>query len=81
MLKDCLTHEETMVKLAERRARQDLRKEIERHGVTLADPALYGRDPATFEKASAAIAKAQGDLDAAEEEWLRLEILKEELES
>ena len=58
-----------------------LRKEIERHGVTLADPALYGRDPATFEKASAAIAKAQGDLDAAEEEWLRLEILKEELES
>ncbi|GGF44477.1 ATP-binding protein [Azorhizobium oxalatiphilum] len=45
----------------------------------LADPNLYARDPAAFEKASTAHAKVLADIDAAEEEWLRLEILREEL--
>lgn len=45
----------------------------------IADPNLYAKDPAAFEKASIALGKLHADIDAAEEEWLRLEILKEEL--
>jgi ATP-binding cassette subfamily F protein uup len=46
----------------------------------LSDPALYARDPGRFEKASAALAETQAELTAAEERWLSLEILREELE-
>ncbi|MFK8252131.1 ABC-F family ATP-binding cassette domain-containing protein [Ancylobacter terrae] len=42
-------------------------------------PDLYTRDPAGFAKASAALEKAQGELARAEEEWLELEMLREEL--
>ncbi len=56
-----------------------LRTQVSALAAELADPALYARNPARFEAASAGLAKAQGDLDAAEEEWLRLEILKEEM--
>ena len=58
----------------------DLRAKLEKLAAEIADPALYARDPARFDKASAALAETQAALDAAEEEWLRLEILKEELE-
>ncbi len=47
---------------------------------TLADPDLYGRDPAGFEKFSAALTAAAAAHAAAEEEWLELELLREELE-
>jgi len=47
----------------------------------LAEPDLYARDRAAFEAAGAALATAQADLAAAEEEWLRLEMLREELEA
>ncbi|MFG1292392.1 ABC-F family ATP-binding cassette domain-containing protein [Xanthobacter versatilis] len=57
-----------------------LKAKVEKLAAELADPALYARDPARFQKTSAALTAAQGELDAAEEEWLRLEILKEELE-
>ncbi|MFG1393340.1 ABC-F family ATP-binding cassette domain-containing protein [Xanthobacter agilis] len=57
-----------------------LRAEIAKRAAVMADPGLYARDPAAFDKASADLAKTQAELDAAEEEWLRLEILKEELE-
>ncbi|MDB5572223.1 MAG: elongation factor 3 [Hyphomicrobiales bacterium] len=46
----------------------------------LADPALYTRDPARFAKLSAGLAKTQHELGTAEEEWLELEILREEIE-
>ncbi len=46
----------------------------------LADPDLYARDRARFERLSAEAAKAQADLAAAEEQWLALEMLREELE-
>jgi len=59
---------------------EKLRKEVERLATALADPALYAKDPARFDTTSSALGKAQGELDAAEEEWLRLEILREELE-
>ena len=48
---------------------------------TIADPNLYARDRAAFDKASAALGKAQADLAAAEDEWLRLEELREQVEA
>ncbi|MBF9232231.1 ABC-F family ATP-binding cassette domain-containing protein [Microvirga alba] len=45
----------------------------------LADPNLYSRDPGLFEKASAALSAQQDELAAAEDRWLELEMLKEEL--
>ncbi|MFO1091225.1 MAG: ABC-F family ATP-binding cassette domain-containing protein [Hyphomicrobiales bacterium] len=56
-----------------------LEAEIARlHGV-LADAGLYARDPGAFAKATAALDAAKGSLAEAEDEWLRLEMLKEEL--
>ncbi|HWL04026.1 MAG TPA: ATP-binding cassette domain-containing protein [Xanthobacteraceae bacterium] len=46
----------------------------------LDDPSLYTRNRAAFDKASAAIAKAQEELTSAEERWLELEMLREEIE-
>ncbi len=46
----------------------------------LDDPQLYARDPAGFAKASEAFAAAEADLSTAEEEWLELEIKREEIE-
>ncbi|MDX2202609.1 MAG: ATP-binding cassette domain-containing protein [Hyphomicrobiaceae bacterium] len=45
----------------------------------LAAPDLYRKDRKAFDEASAALAKAQADLAAAEERWLELEILRESL--
>ncbi|MGE4372537.1 MAG: ABC-F family ATP-binding cassette domain-containing protein [Xanthobacter sp.] len=56
-----------------------LRVQAEKLETLMADPELYSREPAKFEKASADLARIHGELEAAEEEWLRLEILKEEL--
>ncbi len=47
----------------------------------LADPQLYTRDPAGFAARTNLLAKKQAERDAAEEEWLRLEMLREELEN
>ncbi len=47
----------------------------------LADPQLYGRDPAAFQRFSQALAAAQAQLAAAEEEWLELETRRETLET
>jgi ATP-binding cassette subfamily F protein uup len=46
----------------------------------LDDPGLYGRDAKTFDATSAALAAAQKELAAAEEKWLELEVLREEIE-
>jgi ATP-binding cassette subfamily F protein uup len=46
----------------------------------LDDPDLYARDPKAFARASAAVTEAQTALDAAEQNWLELEILREEIE-
>lgn len=48
---------------------------------SLADPALYARDPAGFERLSQALEAARTQLGAAEEEWLALEERREALES
>ncbi|HEY1473979.1 MAG TPA: ABC-F family ATP-binding cassette domain-containing protein [Pseudolabrys sp.] len=45
----------------------------------LADPQFYARDRAGFEKVSAALGDLQHKIAAAEEQWLALEILREEI--
>ena len=47
---------------------------------TLADPTLYGSDPSAFEKNAARLAVAETELSVAEDDWIRLEMLREELE-
>ncbi|GAA0593762.1 ATP-binding cassette domain-containing protein [Craurococcus roseus] len=47
----------------------------------LSDPGLYARDRARFDRFTAALAAQQAELDVAEEEWLALELLREEIES
>jgi ATP-binding cassette subfamily F protein uup len=47
----------------------------------LDDPGLFARNRKSFDETSAALAKAQADLSAAEEKWLALETLREEIES
>ena len=51
----------------------------ELHGL-MADPDLYARDPARFDKVSKAVDETQTALSAAEDEWLALEMLREEIE-
>jgi len=57
-----------------------LEKEIAALQGQLADPGLYTRDPAGFAARTSLMGKKQAERDAAEEEWLRLEMLREELE-
>jgi ATP-binding cassette subfamily F protein uup len=46
----------------------------------LRDPTLFARDRKGFDQASASLAGAQSELAAAEERWLELEMLREEIE-
>ncbi|MFO1112784.1 MAG: ABC-F family ATP-binding cassette domain-containing protein [Rhodospirillales bacterium] len=46
----------------------------------LSDPTLYARDRDIFTRRSAELAQTEADLAAAEEEWLALEILREEID-
>ncbi len=46
----------------------------------LADPNLYARDRKAFDEASTALAAAQAEMSGAEEKWLELEMLREEIE-
>jgi ATP-binding cassette subfamily F protein uup len=59
---------------------EKLQAEIAKQQKLLDDPSLYARDRKTFDEASRAIAKAQEDLAAAEDRWLELEVLREEIE-
>ena len=57
-----------------------LHVEIERLRAALADPGLYGRDPAGFDMTAAALSDAEASLTQAEDEWLLLELKREEIE-
>jgi ATP-binding cassette subfamily F protein uup len=57
-----------------------LNEEINRLERTLADSGFYARDREGFAAAGARLAKAQVELATAEEEWLRLELLREEVQ-
>ncbi len=58
-----------------------LGRDIAKLQTILSDAGLYARDRAAFDKASAALTRAQGELSAAEDRWLELELLKESLEA
>ena len=59
---------------------ESLQAEIGALQKTLADPALYASDPSAFEQTAARLTEAEGELAAAEDDWIRLELLREELE-
>ncbi|MCB1495997.1 MAG: ATP-binding cassette domain-containing protein [Bauldia sp.] len=58
----------------------ELTKDVRRHEETLADPDLYARDPDAFAGATKALTTAQESLAEAEDEWLRIELLRESIE-
>ena len=55
--------------------------EIARLEAAMADPELFRRDPAAFQKTSARLTELAGQVAAMEEEWMELEMLREEIES
>jgi len=57
-----------------------LQDEAKKLTETLADPGLYARDAKAFADRSARLAAVEAELAAAEEKWLELEILREEIE-
>ena len=57
-----------------------LQAEIATQQHRLDDPDLYAKDRAAFEMVSLALAKAQTELQQAEDRWLELEILREQIE-
>jgi len=59
---------------------EKLQAEIAKQQRLLDDPDLYRKDRKKFDEASAAIAAAQIELAAAEDRWLELEVLREEIE-
>jgi ATP-binding cassette subfamily F protein uup len=54
--------------------------EIGRLESKLSDPALYTKEPVAYQKLAAALDAERAKLAAMEEEWLELEMLREELE-
>lgn len=59
----------------------ELETQITELNAVLADPDLYARDPARFGAIAAALAVARDELTAAVEQWLTLEMLREEIEA
>jgi len=53
--------------------------DVARLQASLADPDLYRRDPKRFQSMTDALAKAEAKRAAAEDRWLELELLREEL--
>jgi ATP-binding cassette subfamily F protein uup len=63
---------------AKMKALEDRVRELQ---TKLDDPELFSRDRKTFDNTTIALGKAQDDLAAAEEQWLALEIAREEIEN
>jgi ATP-binding cassette subfamily F protein uup len=57
-----------------------LQAEIAKQQRHLDDPNLYQKNRKKFDSASDALAKAQKELQEAEDKWLELEVLREEIE-
>ncbi|WNK00831.1 ATP-binding cassette domain-containing protein [Thalassospiraceae bacterium LMO-JJ14] len=55
--------------------------EIAKLQKALADPSLYAKDAAGFDATSRKLADISADLAKAEDEWLRLEVLRDEIEN
>ncbi len=58
-----------------------LEKTIETLQRELSDPGLYTRDPQAFQVKTKELENSMSGLESAEEEWLRLEMLREEIEA
>ncbi len=58
-----------------------LQTRLAEHQKRLGDPGLYARDRAAFATLTEAAAAAQADLAAAEDQWLEIELLREEIEN
>jgi ATP-binding cassette subfamily F protein uup len=56
-----------------------LQAEVKSLQVKLDDPGFYARDRAAFEQVTASLGELQQKITAAEEQWLQLEILREEI--
>ncbi|HWK87832.1 MAG TPA: ATP-binding cassette domain-containing protein [Xanthobacteraceae bacterium] len=63
---------------AKMKALEDRVRELQ---LRLDDPDLFSRDRKTFDETTMALGKAQDELAAAEEQWLALEIAREEIEN
>jgi len=59
---------------------EGLQAEIAALERALGDPDLHARDPQGFERATKSYAAKRAELEAAEDDWLALEILREEIE-
>jgi ATP-binding cassette subfamily F protein uup len=59
---------------------KELEAKVAKVQAMLDDSGLYARDPALFQKATAALATLQEELSRAEDRWLELEMLREEIE-
>jgi len=57
-----------------------LQAEIAKQRRHLDDPDLFQKDRKRFDQASVALTKAQRELHEAEDKWLELEVLREEIE-
>jgi ABC transport system ATP-binding/permease protein len=60
---------------------EKLKSELVKLEVDLADPSLFARDAGKFEKISRRHKDAADELSASEDQWLELEMLREELEA
>ncbi|MGF7160553.1 ATP-binding cassette subfamily F protein uup [Rhodoligotrophos appendicifer] len=58
-----------------------LQAEVAKEQAALSTGDIYSRDPAAFTLRAEALERLQSKLNAAEDEWLELEILREEIES
>jgi ATP-binding cassette subfamily F protein uup len=58
---------------------ENLRAEARKLEARLADPELYSRDPDAFEAATTRLGEVHAALEDAENRWLELEILREEM--
>jgi ATP-binding cassette subfamily F protein uup len=58
----------------------DTQRKMAAHEAKMADPAFYVRDPAGFAKIAAELDVLRERLSAMEDEWLELEMLREEIE-
>ena len=73
---------EVSMELADSVASQTaLQDEIMAHNKVLADGALFSRNPHTFEAAATGLKQAEAALEAAEDQWLTLELAREEAEN
>jgi len=58
----------------------ELQDRIETHQTKLTEPDLFTRDPGMFETTATALSQAEADLAQFEEDWLELELKREEIE-